>query len=165
MNPETNEKLRTLDELVDIARDARREDKTVVWTNGCFEILHAGHIEFLLKAARLADVFIVGVNSDASVAALKGAGRPLTGLAERVQVLSAVECIDYLAVFDEPTCERVLEALQPEVYAKGMHHLHGGIHPGERAIVERAGGCIALIAGDPAMSTEIIVAKVRAGAA
>jgi rfaE bifunctional protein nucleotidyltransferase chain/domain len=156
-------KLRTLDELIDIAQDARREGRTVVWTNGCFEILHAGHIEFLMKAARLADVFIVGVNSDASVAALKGAGRPLTALEERTLVLSAVECIDYLAVFDEPTCERILETLRPEVYAKGMHHLHGGIHNGERLIVERSGGCIALIAGDPAMSTENIVAKVRGG--
>ncbi len=156
-------KLRSLDDLIGIAHDARREGRTVVWTNGCFEILHAGHIEFLMKAARLADVFIVGVNSDASVAALKGAGRPLTALAERILVLSAVECIDFLAVFDEPTCERILETLKPEVYAKGMHHLHGGIHEGERIIVERSGGCIALIAGDPAMSTENIVAKVRGG--
>jgi rfaE bifunctional protein nucleotidyltransferase chain/domain len=155
------DKLRTLDQLVEIASAARREGRTVVWTNGCFEILHAGHIEFLLKASRLADVFIVGVNSDASVAALKGAGRPLTPLADRLLVLSAVECVDYVAVFDEPTCEGILETLKPEVYAKGMHHLHGGIHPGEREIVERAGGCIALIAGDPAMSTENIVAKVR----
>ncbi len=163
MSDENGDKLRALEELVDIAQSARREGKTVVWTNGCFEILHSGHIEFLLKAARLADIFIVGVNSDASVNTLKGAGRPLTALEERILVLSAVECIDYLAVFDEPTCERVLDMLQPEVYAKGMHHLHGGIHPGERAIVERAGGCIALIAGDPAVSTENIVAKIRGG--
>ncbi len=163
MSDEGTEKLRSLDTLVDIAQAARREGKTVVWTNGCFEILHAGHIEFLLKAARLADIFIVGVNSDASVRSLKGAGRPLTALEERIMVLSAVECIDYLAVFDEPTCERILAMLQPEVYAKGMHHLHGGIHPGERAIVERSGGCIALIAGDAAVSTENIVAKIRAG--
>ncbi len=156
-------KLRTLDELVEIAEAARREERTVVWTNGCFEILHAGHIEFLLKAARLADVFIVGVNGDASVEALKGPGRPLSPLAERMMVLSAVACVDYLTVFDEPSCERILDTLRPEVYAKGMHHLHGGIHPGERAIVEKSGGCIALIAGDPAMSTENIVAKVRGG--
>lgn len=163
MSDDGTEKLRSLDALVEIAQAARREGKTVVWTNGCFEILHAGHIEFLLKAARLADIFIVGVNSDASVRSLKGAGRPLTALDERILVLSAVECIDYLAVFDEPSCERVLAMLQPEVYAKGMHHLHGGIHPGERAIVEQSGGCIALIAGDAAVSTENIVAKIRAG--
>lgn len=155
------DKARGIDALVEIAASARREGRTVVWTNGCFEILHAGHIEFLLKAARLADVFIVGVNSDASVTALKGEGRPLTPLEDRLLVLSAVECVDFVTVFDEPSCEGILQTLQPEVYAKGMHHLHGGIHPGERAIVEKSGGCIALIAGDPAMSTENIVAKVR----
>jgi len=156
-----SEKQRSLDELADLAQSYRRQGKTLVWTNGCFEILHAGHIEFFLKAARLADVFIVGVNSDASVAKLKGEGRPLTGLAERMHVLAAVECIDYLAVFDDPNCAAWLQRLQPEVYAKGMHHLHGGIDPEERAIVEKAGGCIALIAGDPAKSTANIVAKVR----
>jgi len=156
-----SEKQRSLDELADLAQSYRRQGKTLVWTIVCFEILHAGHIECFLKAARLADVCIVGVNSDASVAKLKGEGRPLTSLAERMHVLAAVECIDYLAVFDDPNCAAWLQRLQPEVYAKGMHHLHGGIDPEERAIVEKAGGCIALIAGDPAKSTANIVAKVR----
>lgn len=155
------EKRRSLDELAQLTQGLRRQGKTVVWTNGCFEILHAGQIEFLLKAARLADVFIVGVNSDASVAALKGKGHPVATLDERLLVLSAVGCVNYLTVFDEPNCANILQALQPDVYAKGMRHLHGGIDEEERAVVEAAGGCVALIAGDPAKSTAAIIGKIR----
>ncbi len=155
------EKRRNLDELSQLTQGLRRQGKTVVWTNGCFEILHAGQIEFLIKAAGLADVFIVGVNSDASVAALKGKGHPLAALDERLLVLSAVQCIDYLTVFDEPNCANMLRALQPDVYAKGMRHLHGNIDEEERAVVEAAGGCVALIAGDPAKSTSAIIEKIR----
>jgi len=157
------EKTRSLVELEELARAHRRQGKTIIWTNGCFEILHAGHIEFLIKAARLADVCIVGVNSDDSVAQLKGAGHPLTTIEERMHVLAAVECVDYLTIFDEPDCVKWLQALRPEVYAKGMHHLHGGINEREREVVEASGGCIALIAGDPAKSTANIVSKVRGG--
>ncbi|MBX3175863.1 MAG: adenylyltransferase/cytidyltransferase family protein [Candidatus Hydrogenedentes bacterium] len=152
-----------LEGLVDLAGHYRRQSKTIVWTNGCFEILHAGHIDFLLKASRLGDVFIVGVNSDASVAAVKGPGRPLATEAERLLVLSAVECIDYITVFDQPDCAEVLRALKPDVYAKGLHHLHGGLNERERAVIEESGGCIALIAGDLTKSTASIVERIRRG--
>jgi len=157
--PSTKEK--ALDALRVIAADLKREGKSIVWTNGFFEILHAGHIEFLLKAARLGDVFIVGVNSDASVLALKGPGHPVASEAERLLVLSAVECIDYLTVFPGPTSTPVLETLRPDVYVKGMQHLHGGINEEERQAVEAMGGCIALISGDPAKSTAAIIARIR----
>lgn len=154
-------KQRTLDELDELVAQARRQGRTVVWTNGCFEILHAGHIEFLLKAARLGDLLIVGVNSDASVARLKGVGHPVTPEGERLTVLSAVACVDYLMRFDADTCEMPLERLRPEVYAKGLEHLHGGINEAERAIVERNGGTVALIGGDPAKSTRAIIERIR----
>lgn len=152
-----------LDALVEMAGHYRRQGKTIVWTNGCFEILHAGHIDFLLKASRLGDVFIVGVNSDASVAKVKGAGHPLASEAERLLVLSAVECIDHITVFDQPDCTEVLRALKPDVYAKGLHHLHGGLNEGERQVIEESGGCIALIAGDLTKSTAAIVERIRRG--
>jgi rfaE bifunctional protein nucleotidyltransferase chain/domain len=160
---EIPDKLRELDALVDLCAGLRRQGKTIAWTNGCFEILHAGHIAFLLKAARLADVFIVGVNSDDSVAALKGPGHPVSPEHERVQVLSAVECIDYITVFSERTCTTILQQLQPDVYVKGMQHLHGGINDDERAVIEASGGCIALVAGDQAQSTKSIIERIRAG--
>jgi rfaE bifunctional protein nucleotidyltransferase chain/domain len=154
-------KRKSLDELRDLVRAHRNQGKSIVWTNGFFEILHAGHIEFLLKAARLGDVFIVGVNSDASVQAQKGAGHPLTPEWERVLVLSAVACVDYVTVFEEDTCTSILKALEPDVYAKGIMHLHSGIDPEERAVVEATGGCIALIAGDPKKTTANIVKRIR----
>lgn len=152
-----------LDTLVQMAAHYRRQGKSIVWTNGCFEILHAGHIDFLLKAARLGDIFIVGVNSDTSVAKVKGVGHPLASEAERLLVLSAVECIDHITVFDQPDCTELLRALKPDVYAKGLHHLHGGLNEGERQVIEEAGGCIALIAGDLTQSTAAIVERIRRG--
>jgi len=169
MPPQTGEiirsrKQRSLDELVTMASDARRRGGRIVWTNGCFEILHAGHIEFLIKAAKLGDMLIVGVNSDDSVRTLKGEGHPLTSEQERLLVLSAVACVDYLTVFTERDCAGILRALQPDVYAKGLLHLRGGLNEDERRVVEEQGGCIALIAGDPAVSTETIMRRVRGDA-
>jgi len=155
-------KRRSADELDALRAGWLAEDQPVVWTNGCFEILHAGHIEFLIKAARLGSVFVVGVNSDASVRNLKGPGHPVTPLEERILVLSAVEAVDYITVFDEPNCASVLRRLRPEVYAKGLRHLHGGLDEEERAVVETSGGCIALIGGDPAKSTTAILGRIRA---
>jgi len=152
-----------LDTLVQMADHYRRQGKTIVWTNGCFEILHAGHIDFLLKASRLGDIFIVGVNSDTSVAKVKGAGHPLASEDERLLVLAAVECIDHITVFDQPDCTALLRALKPDVYAKGLHHLHGGLNEGERHVIEESGGCIALIAGDLTKSTAAIVERIRRG--
>jgi rfaE bifunctional protein nucleotidyltransferase chain/domain len=161
-HPPRSEKEKSLEELVAIVARARQQGKTVVWTNGRFEILHAGHIEFLLKAARLGGVFIAGVNSDASVRALRGPGHPLTPEDQRVAVLSVVECIDYVTVFSETDCAHILRALKPDVYAKGLHHLHGGIHDEERQVVEENGGVIALIGGDPNKSTTAIIERIRA---
>ena len=153
----------SLDALVDLAHHYRQQGKTIVWTNGCFEILHAGHIDFLLKASRLADIFIVGVNSDSSVTKVKGEGHPLTRESERVLVLSAVECVDHITVFDQPDCTELLQALKPDVYAKGFHHLHGGLNEGERNVIEASGGCIALIAGDVTKSTSALIERIRRG--
>lgn len=153
----------SLDALAEMADHYRRQGKSIVWTNGCFEILHAGHIDFLLKASRLGDIFIVGVNSDASVAKVKGAGHPLASEAERLLVLSAVECINHITVFDQPDCTELLRALKPDVYAKGLHHLHGGLNEREREVIEASGGCIALIAGDLTKSTQAIMERIRRG--
>lgn len=154
-------KLRTMAELAAMAEGLRRQGKRLVWTNGCFEILHAGHIEFFLKASRLGDVFVVGVNSDASVAALKGPGHPVTPEWERIWVLSAVACVDYITVFGGANCAEILRRLRPEVYAKGLRHLHGELDAEERAVVEASGGCIALIGGDPAKSTTQLIKRIR----
>ena len=153
----------TIDELERVAGQARAAGRTVVWTNGCFEILHAGHIKFLTRAATLGGALVVGINSDASVRELKGEGHPLSPAWQRKLVLSAVECVDYVCVFEGRNCADILRALRPEVYAKGLRHFHAGIDPEERRAIEEYGGCVALIAGDPVMSTRAIVQRISGG--
>jgi len=151
----------SLEALESVAWECRRQRKNLVWTNGFFEILHAGHIEFLMKAARLGDVLVVGINSDASTHRAWGTGHPVTSEQERIIVLSAVECIDYITVYDEADCTNILERLHPDVYAKGLGHIQGDINPKERQIIEKQGGTIALIAGDPAKTTAAIITRIQ----
>ncbi|MCL5265895.1 MAG: D-glycero-beta-D-manno-heptose 1-phosphate adenylyltransferase [Chloroflexi bacterium] len=105
--------------LVGIRRRLREGGRTVVLTNGCFDVLHVGHVRYLCQARALGDCLIVGLNSDASVRRLKGKKRPLVPEGERAEVLSALSCVDYVIVFDEPTAEKLVAKLKPDVYTKG----------------------------------------------
>ncbi|MFZ2055256.1 MAG: adenylyltransferase/cytidyltransferase family protein [Candidatus Aminicenantales bacterium] len=132
-----------LEDLVRIRRRLRRQGKKVVFTNGCFDLLHAGHIRLFREAAKMGDVLIVALNSDASVRRLKGPTRPLFPLRERFEILSAVEDIDYLVSFSEAIPRRTIAALLPDVLVKG-----GDWGPDEivgRAEVEGAGGRVARV--------------------
>jgi rfaE bifunctional protein nucleotidyltransferase chain/domain len=97
----------------------RAEGKTLVLTNGTFDVLHVGHLRYLQAARALGDLLVVGVNSDASVRAYKGPGRPVVPQDERAELLAALRCVDYVTIFDEPTAIHLVEALQPEIYVKG----------------------------------------------
>lgn len=105
--------------LKKIARRLRQEGKTLVFTNGCFDILHAGHVTYLEKAKRLGDVLIVGLNSDASVRRLKGPGRPVTPERDRLKVIAALQAVDYLTLFSEDTPLRLIQEIRPHVLVKG----------------------------------------------
>ena len=107
-------KLLTLDEVADIASAAKDEGKTVVLTNGCFDLLHVGHIRYLEAAKREGDLVIVALNSDQSVRELKGSGRPVMGEQERAEILSALCCVDYVIVFDDPTVDAILKTMPIE---------------------------------------------------
>jgi len=109
----------TLQEAVTIQEKLRAEGKTVVLTNGHFDILHVGHVDCLQRAKALGDVLIVGLNSDASTRLLKGQKRPIVPQEERAQLLAALQCVDYVIIFEGRTAERLLAALKPEVYVKG----------------------------------------------
>jgi rfaE bifunctional protein nucleotidyltransferase chain/domain len=138
-----NGKVLGLEELVRIRRRLRRQGKKVVFTNGCFDLLHAGHIRLFRAAAKMGDCLIVALNSDASVRRLKGPTRPIFPLRERFEILSAVEDIDYLVSFAEATPRRIVAALLPDVLVKG-----GDWGPDEivgRADVEAAGGRVARV--------------------
>lgn len=153
-------KLKSLEELVKIVAKLKGEGKKIVWTNGCFDLLHAGHITYLQKAARLGDVLVVGLNSDASVRENKGPTRPVVRETDRAIVLSALECVDYLIIFSDKTTVRFLEALKPDVYAKGGDYTIDTIVQEERRIIESYGGKIALLAGVEGQSTTALIQKI-----
>src|SRR5436190_23917876 len=105
--------------LAAFVRDARREGKTIVFTNGVFDILHPGHVRYLQAARRYGDVLVVGLNSDASVRRNKGPSRPINPESEREEVLEALACVDTVPVFDEPTPAGLIQRVQPDVLVKG----------------------------------------------
>ena len=136
----------TLDELLALRAGWRAAGRTVVWTNGCFDVLHAGHLASLAAARRLGDVLVVGVNDDAAVRRLKGPGRPVVPEADRAALLAALRDVDYVVVFTEDTPEAVLSRLRPEVAAKGADYAGADGKPiPERALVEGYGGRVAFL--------------------
>jgi rfaE bifunctional protein nucleotidyltransferase chain/domain len=135
-------KLRSLGELPDLLKGR----KQVVLANGCFDVLHVGHLRYLEGAKALGDALVVAVNSDRSMRLIKDPGRPILSQDERVSLVSALRCVDYVVVFDEPDVGRVLEVLRPAVHAKGTDYTEQTVP--ERAKVIEYGGSVR-IAGDP----------------
>jgi rfaE bifunctional protein nucleotidyltransferase chain/domain len=141
-----NHKIKTLDELKRIIAELKSSGKRVVLANGCFDMLHGGHISYLESAKELGDVLIVAVNSDASMHLLKGPKRPICPQEERLEILAAIECVDYLMLFEEATCDGVLRALVPHVHAKGTDYTKETVPERETA---RHLGIETVIAGNP----------------
>jgi rfaE bifunctional protein nucleotidyltransferase chain/domain len=139
-------KIKSLGEIKKTVRALRAAGRKIVFANGCFDLLHVGHIRYLQKARALGDVLILGINGDASVAAIKGRGRPLQPEAERAEILAALDCVDYVLVFDAPTVDGILRDLQPDIHAKGTDYTEESVP--ERNTVLSYGGQVA-IAGDP----------------
>lgn len=135
-----------LEHAATLAAQWRSEGKTVALANGVFDLLHVGHVRYLIGAKALADRLVVAVNSDLSTRGLKGPGRPVIPESERVELLEALECTDALVLFDEPDVRRVLRAVRPNVHVKGTDYTPESIP--ERAEVEQWGGRVA-VAGDP----------------
>lgn len=138
----------------------RRKGRKVVFTNGCFDIIHAGHVRYLAKARSLGDALVVGLNSDASVSSIKGEGRPIVPQKERAEVLGALEAVDYIVVFNDPTPERLIEAIRPDVLAKGADWAERDI-VGASA-VKKAGGRVSRITLAKGRSTTNIIEKILA---
>lgn len=133
----------TIAEVVDRARKAGAR---VVLANGCFDILHAGHVRYLAGARALGDLLVVGVNSDRQVSALKGPGRPIMPEADRAEIVASLEAVDFVTIFDEPTVEVLLLALKPDIHAKGTDYTEETVP--EREVVRSYGGRVAIV-GDP----------------
>lgn len=154
------EKLVTLAQLQNITVRAKSEGKIVVWTNGVYDIMHVGHILYLEKARSLGDILIVGLNSDASVRRIKGPLRPIVEENQRAKLLTALTCVDYVIIFDDQSPVHLIEALRPDVYAKGGDYTIDTINQTERRAVEKYGGRIHLMPGLEGMSTTNIIEKI-----
>ena len=153
-----SEKVVTREGLAEIVRAAREAGRTIALANGCFDLLHAGHIRYLQAAAAEADCLVVGVNDDA-VAASKGPGRPILKAAERAELVAALRGVDYVTIFPEPTVTPLLELLKPDVHCKGTDYTVESVP--ERETVLGYGGRIAIV-GDPKdHSTRDLVARIR----
>jgi rfaE bifunctional protein nucleotidyltransferase chain/domain len=142
--------------------DHARAGRTVAWTNGCFDLLHAGHVLSLQAAAELADVLIVGLNSDESVQRLKGPGRPILPQQDRALLLAALECVDHVLVFDEETPECCLQLIRPALHVKGADYAppHGKFLP-EKGLVERQGGRVVFLPLVEGISTSEIIGRIQ----
>jgi len=153
-----SKKIKSAETLRRVRARLRREGKTVVFTNGCFDLLHRGHIRLFRKAKSLGDVLIVGLNTDASVRRLKGPSRPILPLRERQEVLAAVSDIDFLTSFSEETPRRTIAALLPDVLVKGGDW--GSDRVVGRAEVEAAGGRVVIVPYLKGYSSSSIIGKV-----
>jgi rfaE bifunctional protein nucleotidyltransferase chain/domain len=148
-------KLRSLEELAALSARLKSEGKRVVMANGCFDIIHVGHVRYLEAARRLGDVLVVAINSDGSTRALKGRGRPIVGARERAEIVGALECVDYCFVFEELTLDDSIRRLRPNVHAKGTDYTKENVP--ERSTVLEVGGRVEIVGDDKNHSTKDMV--------
>jgi D-beta-D-heptose 7-phosphate kinase/D-beta-D-heptose 1-phosphate adenosyltransferase len=153
------EKLKAIEELKEIVAAARASGKKVVFTNGCFDLLHRGHLRLLREAKKLGDVLIVALNSDESVRNIKGPNRPIVPLDERAELLAALEPVDYVTSFEETEPRRLIRELQPHLLVKGGDWSKEQVVGKE--IVESYGGEVAVISYAQGYSTTEIIERIR----
>lgn len=150
-----------LPELVSLRERWRSLGLTVVWTNGCYDLLHTGHLSSFEAARKLGDVLVVGVNGDESVRKLKGDGRPVTPDKERAALVASLRPVDWVTVFDETTPERVLSLVRPDIHCKGAEYAVGGRPMPERELVESFGGCVVYLPLTEGRSTTQVIRRIR----
>jgi rfaE bifunctional protein nucleotidyltransferase chain/domain len=156
-----NKKIKTLPKAVTTIRKLQKNNKKIVFTNGCFDILHAGHVSYLSKAKSLGDVLVIGLNSDGSVKKLKGKSRPIVSQKNRALLLAALEAVDFVVIFSEPTPAKLIKAIEPDVLVKGGDWKKEEIVGAE--FVESCGGKVKSLAYIKGLSTRGLIAKIQAG--
>ena len=152
------DKILGFEEIKDRCADYRASGKKVVFTNGCFDILHAGHVKYLTRAAEFGDVLVLGLNSDQSVKTIKGEKRPVIGQDHRACVISALFCVDHVVFFDEPDPRRLIEAVCPDILVKGADWGENEILGGD--FVKQNGGRIERVDLEPDISTTRIIERI-----
>ncbi|MCK4244040.1 MAG: D-glycero-beta-D-manno-heptose 1-phosphate adenylyltransferase [Candidatus Omnitrophica bacterium] len=152
-------KIKSLLELKRIIDKLKKKDKKIVFTNGCFDLLHPGHIYYLKAARKKGDILILGLNSDSSVRKLKGKGRPLIPERERAEILSNLECVDYISIFQEETPERLIREISPDILVKGGDYRRKEVVG--RKFVEEKGGKVIIIPFLKGYSTTKLIKKIK----
>ena len=155
-----NPKIVELEELSDRCEKLRSAGKKIVATNGCFDLLHVGHVRYLQAARSLGDLLIVGLNGDRSVHDLKGAGRPITAQSDRAEILAALECVDLITIFPEIQATKFLAAVRPAVYVKGGDYTSETLDEEERATLKEIEAAIRLIPFETGYSTSGLIAQI-----
>lgn len=153
--------MKNLQELKQVVKRLREKGNKIVWTNGCFDLLHEGHVKYLKKAKQEGDYLIVGLNSDDSVREVKGGDRPIRPEKARAEILCSLECVDEVIIFGDKDTTRHLKELKPHVYVKGGDYTIDTINQDEREIVESYGGKISLVCNDENTSTSDIIKSIR----
>jgi rfaE bifunctional protein nucleotidyltransferase chain/domain len=154
-------KIVDIEELARRAAELRGAGKKLVVTNGCFDLLHVGHVRYLQAARALGDALVVGVNGDGSVRELKGRGRPLNNEKERAEVLAALECVDFVTIFSELRATRFIEAAAPAIYAKGGDYTAETLNAEEQNALQKIGAEIRIIPFERGYSTSRLLGRLR----
>jgi rfaE bifunctional protein nucleotidyltransferase chain/domain len=147
--------------LAERSREMCAAGKNLVATNGCFDLLHVGHVRYLQKARAVGDALVVGLNGDESVRKLKGAGRPINNERDRAEVLAALEAVDYVVIFPEERAVRFLEAAAPAIYVKGGDYTPDTLNPEERAVLQKTGSKIEIIPFESGYSTSETIKQLK----
>jgi len=155
------EKIVDAQKLAAVAKEMRAAGRKLVLTNGCFDLLHAGHVRYLQGARALGDSLAVAINGDESVRALKGDGRPLNREADRAEVIAALECVNHVIVFPEVRATQLLEKVHPAIYVKGGDYTAETLNAEERAALERAGTEIRILPFEKGHSTSHLIETIR----
>lgn len=159
VSPMSLEKIKSATELSAIRDAMDAAGKRLVFTNGCFDILHPGHVRYLQQARGLGDALLVAVNADESVRALKGPSRPVNGEADRAEVLAALGCVDFVTIFSDERATNLLRKIRPQIYAKGGDYTPESLNAEERAALDSVGAEIKILPLVPGKSTTAIVEK------
>lgn len=157
---QADKKVIKLSQLTDWRRGIRKKGLNLVVTNGCFDLLHSGHVRYLESARNLGDALLIGLNGDESVRALKGEGRPINNEEDRALVLASLACVDAVSIFPEKRADRFLSVSAPDQYVKGGDYTVETLDVDERQAVERAGGQIVILSFVPGKSTSATIKRI-----
>jgi rfaE bifunctional protein nucleotidyltransferase chain/domain len=144
-----------------LGKEMRDNGRKLVFTNGCFDLLHVGHVRYLQAARALGDALLVAINGDESVRTLKGEGRPLNRAEDRAELIAALECVDHVVVFPEVRATQLLELVRPAIYVKGGDYTADSLHTEERAMLERIGTEIRILPFEAGHSTSGLLEKIK----